>query len=236
MNVQAFEQSLNEIIRRHEVLRTSFVAIHGQAIQIIQPEVSLRIQQEDLRYLTDSSGSDGSGTIESQAAIHSRALAIAAGEVISPFDITKAPLIKVKLIRMTEEEWLVVFSMHHLISDGWSIGVLIRELAVLYTAILEFGSLHPSTATSNDRSSNAESAKLLSLPVLPIQYADFAAWQRNWLQGELLEEQLDYWLKELKDLPPLLNLPTDRPRTQIISMKGGQVSFLIRWRSGWKAL
>src|SRR5262245_60875463 len=121
-----------------------------------------------------------------------------------PFNLTDGPLFRGALLRFTAEDHVLLFTMHHIISDGWSMGVLIREFVTLYQACIE-GRPSP-------------------LPDLPIQYVDFAAWQREWFQGEVLEKQLSYWKKQLDGCPPVLELPTDRPRPSVQTFRGANLS------------
>jgi amino acid adenylation domain-containing protein len=119
------------------------------------------------------------------------------------FDLERGPLYRAQLLRVSEDEHVLLWTMHHIVSDGWSMGVMLREAAALYKA---FSQNQPST-----------------LPALPVQYADYAVWQRNWLQGEVLDQQLSYWRRQLADAPPAIDLPTDRPRPPIQSFRGANV-------------
>ena len=160
LNVDALHQALNEIMRRHEVLRTTFGVLDGEPIQMIAPEATFALPVVDLRELPKTERED-------------EALRLANEEARQPFNLLTGPLLRAKLLRLADDETIILLTMHHIISDGWSIGVLVREIAVLYSA---FSRGKPSP-----------------LPELPIQYADFALWQREWLQGEVLESQLSYW-------------------------------------------
>ena len=186
LNVAALERSLNEITARHDALRSTFTTIDGQPMQIIAPRLPLTLTPIDLRNLP-----------ESERATETRRLR---EEALRPFDLGRGPLFRASLVRLGEEEHLLLLTMHHIVSDGWSLGVLIRELATLYENFVE-------ETTPN-------------LPELPIQYADFAVWQRQWLSGEVLERQLKYWREQLGDNPPVLELPTDRPRPLVPTYKG----------------
>src|SRR5688572_14503515 len=179
IDLPALEKSLNEIIRRHEVLRTSFVVRGGEPVQRIAPEAQLGIKLIELEHLTAAERE-----VETQRIIDA--------ETSTPFDLTQSPLLRVVLIRLEAERHLLLVSTHHIISDGWSTGVLIHELASLYGA---FTSGQPSP-----------------LPPLPIQYADFAVWQRQWLAGERLESEARFWRAQLDGAPASLDLPTDKPR------------------------
>jgi amino acid adenylation domain-containing protein len=188
LNVWALEQSLNEIVRRHEVLRTSFATVDGRPVQVIAPALMLALSVVDLR-----------DRLESEREAEVRRLA--AEEAQRPFDLTQGPLLRVSMLQVAEEEQVLLLLLHHIISDGWSMGVLIEELAALYRA---FGDGGPSP-----------------LPPLPIQYPDFAAWQQQWLQGEVLETQLSYWKRHLAGVP-VLELPTDRPRPVVQPARGAR--------------
>ncbi|NEQ20441.1 MAG: amino acid adenylation domain-containing protein, partial [Microcoleus sp. SIO2G3] len=187
LNVAALEQSFNEIGRRHEALRTSFALIDGQAVQVVAPALNLTLPIVDLSELPDT---------ERDAKVQQ----LARLEAQASFDLTHCPLLRVTLLRLREEEHMLLFTIHHIISDGWSAGVLIREVATLYES---FCTEKPSP-----------------LPELPIQYADFAVWQRQWLQGEVLESQMTYWKQQLGGSLPVLELPTDRPRSAVRTFKG----------------
>jgi thioesterase domain-containing protein/acyl carrier protein len=194
LNQTAMEQSLREIVRRQEILRTSFPAVDGQPIPIISPESSLRLPVIDLRELPTS---------ERDA----QAQRLANEEARQPFDLAQEPLWRVKLLCLAEEEHLFVLTLHHIISDGWSFSVFLRELTELYKA---FAAGEPSP-----------------LPELPIQYADFASWQRQWLQGERLESQLNYWKQQLSGNVPPLQLPTARPYSTAQTYQGARQSLVL---------
>ncbi|RMF32232.1 MAG: non-ribosomal peptide synthetase, partial [Chloroflexi bacterium] len=194
LDVAALEASLNEILRRHESLRTTFPTVDGRPRQQIAPELTLSLPVIDLRGLPEA---------EREA----QALRLATEEAQRPFDLAQGPLIRALLLQLDDDDHIALLTMHHIVSDGWSMGILIQEIAVLYDA---FSQGRPSP-----------------LPELPIQYADFAAWQRKWLQGEVLERQLAYWKEQLADLPPLLELPTDRPRPAVQSFRGRTHSFVL---------
>jgi amino acid adenylation domain-containing protein/non-ribosomal peptide synthase protein (TIGR01720 family) len=196
LDVAALEQSLNEIVRRHEVLRTTFPTVNGKARQVIAPELRISLSVEDLTGLAE---------------LEAQVLRLATQEFRRPFDLARGPLIRVRLLRLDEAEHVVLLTMHHIVSDGWSTGVLTRELALLYRAF--------------------DSGESAPLPDLPIQYADFAYWQRNWLQGEVLEAQLNYWRQQLAGLPPLLELPTDRPRPAFQTHRGASQPFMLPQRT-----
>jgi amino acid adenylation domain-containing protein len=192
LNVGALEQSLGKIVRRHEALRTTFAAVDGQPIQAIAPEIDLSLPIVDLREIAET---------ERDAEVQR----LATQEAQQPFDLMTGPLLRFQLLRLDEAEHVLLLTMHHIVSDGWSLGVLMRELAVLYEAF--------------------STGKPASLPELPIQYADFALWQREWLSGEVLESQLAYWKQQLGGEVPVLELPTDRPRPPVQTYRGARQSF-----------
>ncbi|MGE0127961.1 MAG: amino acid adenylation domain-containing protein [Blastocatellales bacterium] len=179
LNVAALEASLNEIIRRHESLRTTFTAVDGKPVQVIAPAQPLSLPVMDL---------SGRSEAEREAQVRK----MAAEDALRPFDLAQGPLFRVRLLRLAAEEYVELFSMHHIISDEWSFGVLVRELAALYEAFCQ-GRPSP-------------------LPELPIQYGDFANWQRQWLQGETLDAHLAYWRQQLDGELPVMQLPFDHPR------------------------
>ncbi|MCP4655539.1 MAG: AMP-binding protein, partial [bacterium] len=180
--------SLREIVRRHEVLRTTFTrGDDGSPVQVISSRPDLQSALVDLRSLA-------------APALAAESRRLATREARRPFDLTRGPLLRVTLLRLAEAEHVMLFTIHHIASDGWSMGVLQRELAVLFGA---FSAGRPSP-----------------LNELPVQYADFAHWQRRWLAGEVLEAQLDYWRRQLAGAPARLELPTDRPRPAVQSYRG----------------
>lgn len=193
VNVVTLERSLNEIVRRHETLRTTFTAVDGEPFQVVAPQSTLRVSVDDLQGLPAGERDD---------AIR-RAVAAAATQ---PFDLARGPLIRARLLRLSEWEYIFLLTMHHVISDGWSIGLLFQELDALYTA---FTAGRPSP-----------------LPELSIQYADFAVWQRQWLQGAVLEGQLAHWRRQLAGAP-VLQLVNDRARPLAQTFRGAteRVSF-----------
>jgi amino acid adenylation domain-containing protein len=193
LDVAALEKSLNEIIRRHEALRTTFRSVEEQPSQLIAPTLEVSMPVEDLSML-------------SEAERESRVQPLITREAQQPFDIARGPLIRLLLLRLSENDHVLVVTMHHIISDGWSVGIIIREMAALYDAF--------------------RSGKPSPLSDLSIQYADFAYWQRQWLQEEVLQKQLDYWRKQL-DGSTVLQLPTDHPRPAVQTFLGAKQSFLM---------
>ncbi|QLE40077.1 amino acid adenylation domain-containing protein [Nostoc sp. C052] len=194
LNKVALEQSLEEIIHRHEALRTNIITVDGQASQIIHLETAWTVSVVDLQHLSTSEQEIASQQLVQQQAIQ-------------PFDLAKQTLVRATLVVLSETEHILLVCMHHVVSDGWSIGVFVQELAALYNAYSQ--------------------GKPSSLTPLPIQYADFALWQRNWLQGDVLQTQLNYWQEQLKDAPALLVLPTDRPRPAVQTFAGARQKFAL---------
>ena len=194
LDVAAFERCINEIVKRHESLRTSFTTQENEAVQIIHPSANAKVSFVDLRGFSPS---------ERDAEMRR----LAAEESERPFDLSRAPLIRVLLLQLEDTRHVTLTTLHHIISDGWSIGVFYREVAALYQAFA--------------------SSKAVSLPELPIQYPDYAVWQRGHLSEEVLKPQLAYWKKQLSGAPPLLALPTDRPRPALQSFKGARLSRML---------
>lgn len=189
LNIAALEQSLNTVIERHATLRTTFTSIDGQPIQIIKPKLTIRLPPLDLQMLP----------IEERLL---EALRLAREEAQRPFDLVQGPLIRVALLRLDPQEYVLLINMHHIISDEWSHGILMQEIVTLYTAQV--------------------TGQAIQLPELPIQYTDFVCWQRQWLQGEVLETQLAYWRQQLDGSPVQLQLSTDRPRPAVRSYQGAR--------------
>jgi len=187
LHVAVMEQSLTEIVRRHEVLCTTFSSKNGIPFQKISPAQEMTLPVVDLQQLS-----------EAEQAAEIQRLSIEESQ--QPFDLTNGPLFRVKLLRLGEESHVLLLTIHHIISDGWSMGIFIEEIITLYKA---FSTGMPSP-----------------LPKLPVQYADFAYWQREWFTGDVLESQLTYWKELLAGAPPLLELPTDRPRPPVQTFRG----------------
>ena len=186
LDIPALDRALGEVVRRHEVLRTVFSADGGVPRQVIAAHLELHLAMEDLGHLRDDEREAGT-------------LQRAREEAARPFDLAQGPLIRAVLLRLSEQEHVILLTMHHIVSDGWSLGILVLEVSALYEA---FRAGNPSP-----------------LPEPTMQYADFAAWQRDWLQGEVLQRPIDYWRERLAGLPDL-ELPTDRPRTPVAGQHG----------------
>jgi amino acid adenylation domain-containing protein len=210
LDVAALERSFYEIVRRHQALRTTFPAAGGQPFQVIAPPAAEPLPLVDLGELPE---------IRQQA----EAQRLAAEEAQRPFDLARGPLLRAAVLRLDEKEHVLLVTMHHIVSDGWSVGIFIREIVALYGAFVR-GRRSP-------------------LPDLPLQYADFAIWQRAWLQGEILETQLSYWKRQLGGDLPALELPADRPRPPVQTFQGashsrdlpaplGEALKLLSWQAG----
>ncbi len=194
LDVDAMQQSFDLLVERHEVLRTLFVVNNGQPQQQILPHLSIKIDWIDLSQVP-------------QGRQQPQAEQLALNEFQQAFDLSKGPLLRCRLLHLHQGEHILLLTMHHIISDGWSIGLLVQELAMIYQAYRQ----------------GQES----QLKPLAIQYADFAIWQRQWLQGAVLQEQLDYWKQQLAGAPPYLSLPTDRPRPEVQTYTGQHYRFRI---------
>ena len=191
----ALQAALGHIVARHEDLRTTFVRVDGQPAQVIAPaDIGFALLEHDLRPV-------------SKPKQRTAVTRVSADEVSQPFDLSTGPLIRGQLLQLAEDEHILLITQHHIISDGWSFGLLVQEFSALYTAFSQ-GQPDP-------------------LPALGIQYADYAAWQRQWLQGDLLQAQIDFWQTHLSGAPALLELPTDRPRPAVQSYAGSSVEFVL---------
>jgi len=186
INIAALERSFAFMVHRHETLRTTFELHDGQPVQVISPELDLLVEHMDV----------------TESAINT----VLEEEALRPFDLATGPLLRVKLLHLGTDDHVLSLTMHHIVSDAWSIGVLIGEMGKLYKAF-----------------SKGESP---SLPELPIQYADFARWQHDWLKGDVRATQLEYWRKQLDDVATL-QLPADRPRPLMRSHRGSRQSFTL---------
>ncbi len=192
LNVDALEKSLNAIIKRHEVLRTTFATESEQPIQVIAPALTLPLELVDLRK-----------TPEPEKQALSMRLAVESAQ--KPFDLSQGPLWRSTLVQFQGDEHLLLLTMHHIVSDGWSLGVLLHEIRAFYESFIH--------------------GKVAALPKLSVQYADFACWQRKWMQGEVLAAQLSFWKKQLSGSPPALELITDYPRPAAQTYNGSLQSF-----------
>ncbi|PDZ70465.1 non-ribosomal peptide synthetase, partial [Bacillus pseudomycoides] len=192
--IEALEKGYNALIHRHEMLRTVFQEINGEPLQVIEDYTTKSLQVIDLRHLPQE---------EKELQMKD----LTQREIEKPFDLSEGPLIRTQLIIMEEEELVLLCTMHHIISDGWSMGILFDEWFALYQAFAE--------------------EKTAQLQPLPLQYADFAQWQRDWLKDEVLSQQLEYWQKELNGELPVLKLPFDSPRPAVQSYKGDTYQVIL---------
>ncbi len=198
---EMFQKAVNEIVKRHEVLRSTFRMEDDEPIQVVAPQLSIPLPVEDLRQELEHAE-----TKEREERLLQHALA----EVEQPFDLTAGPLLRVKLIRFRDDRHLLLLTMHHIISDAWSMKVFVQELTLLYNAYIK----HMENPTA-------------LLPKLKLQYGDYAKHQRQFLAGENMEKQVQYWKERLIGAPPLLELPTDYPRPMLQSFRGGAIPFTI---------
>jgi amino acid adenylation domain-containing protein len=194
LDIGDLRESLNAVVSRHETLRTTFTEVDGDAVQVIAPSMAVDLPVESLEELA-------------AAERRTRAQDLAGAEALRPFDLSLGPLLRVRLLRFAENDHVLLFNMHHIVSDGWSLGVFGHELATLYRA--------------------RRTGQAAPLPTLTVQYADFAEWQRRWLQGETLEQRRTYWKSQLEGLPPVLAMATDRSRPPMLSYRGEHRSMVI---------
>ncbi|MEJ1929778.1 amino acid adenylation domain-containing protein, partial [Nostoc sp. NIES-2111] len=215
LNRTALQQSLQEIIYRHEALRTNFITVNGEPVQVIKEQRIESREQEilsivDLQHLSTLVLSDSCRAEPRQAEVTEKEIALqqlAQQLAHQPFNLADESLIRTTLVVLSETEHALLVFIHHIVFDGWSMGVFVQELMALYNAYSQ-GQISPLTP-------------------LPIQYADFAIWQRQWLQGDVLQSQLSYWQQQLKDAPALLSLPTDRPRPPVQTFAGAYQKFSL---------
>ena len=194
LKLAALEQALNQIVQRHEILRTTFRSDGNQPLQHVMPSVAIELPLTDLSALRGD-------------ALDHEVQRLAVEEVRRPFDLARGPLLRARIFRRSPEDHVLALAMHHIASDGWTAGILFDELGVLYQA---FASGHPSP-----------------LPELPIQYADYAAWQREWMQGATLDQELAYWRGHMEGPPEALDLPTDHARPEDARYRGKTRSIVL---------
>ncbi|HEV7767641.1 MAG TPA: amino acid adenylation domain-containing protein, partial [Thermoanaerobaculia bacterium] len=194
LNEQALESALNEIVRRHESLRTTFPSIDGRPYQLVSSHLHLSLRVFDLRSLPRGEQQQEKSRVTND-------------EASAPFDLAHGPLLRASLVRLSNAESTLLITMHHIITDGWSMELFSKELSTLYDA---YRTNRPSP-----------------LPELPLQYADFAVWQRKWLDGDVSREQLAYWKTKLAGAPAVIDLPWDRRRPAVQSFEGGNQSFAL---------
>src|SRR5882672_2581296 len=182
LDVTALRNALNSIVARHESLRTTFKTIDGTPAQEVAREIVIELPLIDL-------------STEPERVREAAAKRILERETRRPFDLSEGPLIRALLVRVNEQEHILLATMHHIVTDGWSVGIFQRELSCLYKAFT--------------------AAEPVALPDLPIQYTDYSSWQRRWFAGKLYESQLSYWKKQFETLPSVLELPTDHQRPNV---------------------
>jgi len=197
-NANAFAQALQALFNRHEVLRTCFASVEGQAQQIIQPPFAdtsaLPLRHHNLSTLDEQAKqADMQRLIIEEATAH--------------FDLSRDFMLRVRVLKLSATEHLILYTLHHIASDGWSMGILQKELSQLYAWFSQ-----SSESVSSESIDQSQESNNLPLPPLPVQYADYAHWQRNWLQGDVLQEQVDYWRTQLAGLPNVHQFPLDKPR------------------------
>ncbi|HEV2147026.1 MAG TPA: amino acid adenylation domain-containing protein [Longimicrobiaceae bacterium] len=194
LDVGALERALTAIVRRHETLRTRFGVVDGEPVQVVEPLGRVRLPAVDLARLDVPSRET---ELERLAAV----------EAVRPFDLAAGPLLRATAVRLADGDAAVLFTMHHVVSDGWSLDVLTREVSALYEGYVR--------------------GEEVGLPELPVQYADYAAWQRAWLSGEVLQRKIGFWRERLAGAPALLELPTDRPRPAAVSDAGARAALVV---------
>jgi FkbH-like protein len=194
LDVEALARGFRQVVQRHESLRTTFQAVDGQPYQRIVPNLDVKLQMLDISTLADTER-------------ESAAQRLAREEGRLPFDLSNGPLVRCTLLKLAGDEHVLLLNMHHIVSDGWSMGIFFRELMAFALS-----------------GSDGESGPLQPLP---LQYADFALWQRSWLQGKELERQVEYWRKQLGDAPDRLALPADYARPEVQAYRGGRLYFKL---------
>jgi amino acid adenylation domain-containing protein len=194
LNVAALERALGEIVRRHEVLRTTLVKRGGGAVQVVAPFAGFALATEDLTALDAAER-------EVETALRIK------DKVVTPFELSAGPLFRARLLRMADDEHVLLMVLHHAVTDGWSMGVIYRELSALYAAF-----------AAGEESPLGE---------LPVQYADYATWQREQLRGEVLDRELAWWKSQLSSAPALLELPTDHPRPAVQTYRGADEAVVL---------
>ncbi len=192
LNIKLFENSLNYIIQRHEILRTSIQESEGKAYRKIHADYKINLNNIDYSNIPEDNKDY-------------KILDKIREEASKPFLLSQVPLLRTTLLKIDVDEYVFILTMHHIISDGWSSGIFVNEFSQIYTALLH--------------------NQQINLPPLKIQYADYSYWQRNWLQGEILEKYVDFWKKQLDGIPPVINLPTDRPRPAVQTFNGAIKQF-----------
>ncbi|SDI16705.1 non-ribosomal peptide synthase domain TIGR01720/amino acid adenylation domain-containing protein [Pseudomonas flavescens] len=194
LNVAALQYSLDAVVARHDSLRTCFVEVDGQVRQQVRDTVEVSLARHDLRCYPQGTRLDA-------------ALGLVDEDIRRPFDLAGGPLLRVGLLQLDEDDHVLVLTLHHIVADGWSMGVLVEEFSLLYTSHCQ--------------------GRELQLPALPIQYVDYALWQRRWMEAGELQRQLQWWMAQLGEQQPLLELPCDRPRAPQPSQRGARFDFVL---------
>jgi hypothetical protein len=194
LDVAVLGLALSRVVERHEALRTRFPVVDGRPVQVIDPASRQKLRVVNLCGL-------------SGAAQDLEVRGLGAQEVRRPFDLAGGSLLRVALLQLGDSTWVSLFVLHHIVSDGWSTGLLAREVSAFYRALLAGGDP--------------------GFSALPIQYADFASWQRSWLSGSVLESEVNHWRRRLQGVSPVLELPVDRPRPSMQSFRGAVSSFQL---------
>jgi len=194
LNIESLNQSLNTIIQRHEVLRTIFVEKSGNPIQVVQDFEAIELPVTDLSHLSLQNAEEQARKRVSE-------------ELSATFDLSSGPLFKGRLFKLAHDDYVVTFVMHHTITDGWSMGILVKELATIYPALIS-GEPHV-------------------LDDMTLQYADYSVWQRNWLQGDVLQQQLDFWKELIGENPEVLELPLDYSRPAMQTFSGKTLNMIL---------
>jgi amino acid adenylation domain-containing protein len=189
LDITALNNSFNEIIKRHEVLRTIFEMVDGQPVQTILPELKISIPIKDLTHISKEKQMENVGKIITE-------------DNLKPYDLSKGPMLRILLLKLQEEEYVLCLNMHHIISDGWTLQVLMREVSILYSAFT--------------------GGKAAAIAQPPIQYGDYTVWQRAWVQGDTLKKQMDYWVSKLQGAKSVLELPADKQRPPVQGFKGAR--------------
>ncbi len=194
LNISALEQSFQEVIKRHEVLRTIFSEENGEAVQVVSETFSFQINQIDLNTIPKT---ERDQTLQRYAA----------EESVKPFQLSSGPLLRVSLLSFSDSDHALLVTMHHIVSDNWSTGIFVHEIMQLYSAFVQ--------------------GQQPQLPPLAVQYADFAAWQRKWFKGKTMDDQIAYWKQALQGIPPVLELPLDKPRPAYQTYNGDFKTFTV---------
>ncbi|HMZ82282.1 MAG TPA: condensation domain-containing protein, partial [Acidobacteriota bacterium] len=200
LNLEALRNAFSELVKRHEILRTTFVTTDGEPALQISELARFTFAIEDASTRSIDLADTQSATIQQFKTEMLQFL-------WRPFDLAAGPLLRVQIVKLAKTDHLLLISMHHIVSDGWSIGVMLREVAALYRA--------------------GVTGQPSSLPALPVQFADYAAWQRDFLNSERLEAELAYWKQKFAAPLPVLSLPTDRPRPEVQTFQGSDETFSL---------